>query len=68
MGGETSHCPSETCNARKPSKILRSKHGNCQTAASLATSFALLVHDEEMDEIGDGLQDLGIEIGVEFLF
>ena len=41
MAGETSHCPSETCDARNPPKILRRK---CQTAVSLATSFALLVH------------------------
>ena len=24
--------------------------------------------DEEVDELGDGLEDLGIEIGVEFLY
>ena len=30
MGVETSHCPSETCDARKPPKILRSKHGQCR--------------------------------------
>ena len=34
MGGETSHCPSETCDARSPPKILRRK---CQTAVSFAT-------------------------------
>ena len=32
MGGETSHCPSETCDARNPPKILRRK---CQTAVRL---------------------------------
>ena len=37
MGVETSHCPSETCDARKPPKILRRKHGQCQTVVSLAT-------------------------------
>ena len=34
MGGETSHCPSKTCDARNPPKILRKK---CQTAVSLPT-------------------------------
>ena len=44
MGEETSHCPSETCDARNPPKILRREHGQSQTAVLLATSFALLVH------------------------
>ena len=39
MGGETSHCTSETCDARNPPKILRRK---CQTAVSLAS--VRLVH------------------------
>ena len=57
MDVETSHYPSETCDARKPPKILRRKHGQC-----------CLFVDEEVDELGDGLEDLGIEIGVEFLY
>ena len=57
MDVETSHCPSETCDARKPPKILRRKHAQC-----------CLFVDEEVDELGDGLEDLGIEIGVEFLY
>ena len=68
MGGETSHCPSETCDARNPPKILRRK---CQTAVSLATVWHplhCLFMDEEVDELGDRLEDLGIEIGVEFLY
>ena len=72
MGVETSHCPSETCDARKPPKILRRKHGQRQTVVWLATVFKhpllCLFMDEEVDELGDGLEDLGIEIGVEFLY
>ena len=53
MGGETSHCPSETCDARSPS----------------LTAFGVcLFMDEEVDELGDGLEDLGIETYVEFLY
>ena len=62
MGGETSHCPSETCDARNPPKILRRK---CQTAVSLAAVWhplQCLFMDEEVDELGDRLEDLGIEI------
>ena len=64
-------CPSETCDARKPPKILRKKHGQCQSVVSLATvlhPLLCLFMDEEVDELGDGLEDLGIEIGVEFLY
>ena len=68
MGGETSHCPSETCDARNPPKILRRK---CQTVVSLAAVWHplhCLFMDDEVDELGDRLEDLGIEIGVEFLY
>ena len=72
MGVETSHCPSETCDAWKPPKILRREHGQCQIVVSLATVFKhpllCLFMDEEVDELCDGLEDLGIEIGVEFLY
>ena len=64
MAGETSHCPSETWDARNPPKILRRK---CQTAVSLYPLHCLFM-DEEVDELGDRLEDLGIEIGVEFLY
>ena len=47
MGGETNHCPSETCDARNPPKILRRK---CQTAVSLATVCHPL-HCLFMDEV-----------------
>ena len=67
MCGETNHCPSETCDARNPPKILRRK---CQTAVSLATVCHPLhcLFMDEVDELGGRLEDLGIEIGVEFLY
>ena len=40
-------------------------------AVSLATVWhplLCLFMDEEVDELGEGLEDLGIEIGVEFLY
>ena len=57
MGVETSHCPSETCDALQPPKILKRRHGQCQTVVSLATVFKhhllCLFMDEEVDELGE---------------
>ena len=64
MGGETNYCPSETCGARNPPKILAIVRPHCGLLHFLHSLFM----DEEVDELGDGLEDLEIEIGVEFLY
>ena len=68
MGRETSHCPSETCGARTspppPQRFLKES-----MAGSFATDFDIfwLSMDGELDELGDGLEDLEIYIDVEFV-
>ena len=52
MDGETSHCPSETCDARNPPKTGE-------------IGILCLSMDAELDELGDGLEDL--ENDVEFV-
>ena len=64
MGGETSHCPSETCDTRNPPR--RFLEENVRPRGRLL-QFDLFM-DEEVNELGYRLEDLGIEIGVEFLY
>ena len=52
MDGETSHCPSETCDARNPPKTRE-------------IDILCLSMDEELDEFGDDLENL--ENDVEFV-
>ena len=67
MGGETSHCPSETCDARNPRRFFKENMAN--VACYSLTAFGVcLFMDEKVAEFGDGLEDLGIETYVEFLY
>ena len=63
MGGETSHCPSKRAMRGTPRRFLEE---NVRPRRRLL-QFDLFM-DEEVDELGDHLEDLGIEIGVEFLY
>ena len=63
MGGETSHCPSETCDARNPRRFLKKNMANVRPQCCLLHPLLYLFMDEEADELGDGLEHLGIEIG-----
>ena len=51
-----------------PRRFLKENMANVRPQCCLLHPLLCLFMDEEAGELGDGLEDLGIEIGVEFLY
>ena len=66
--GKRATAPQKLAMRGTPRRFLEENMAKVRQQCRLLHPLHCLFMDEEVDELGDGLEDLGIEIGVEFLY